>query len=46
VFWDDLARDLEDPEFFEAYVAASLEITAHDASMNSDEPGPDGRGSS
>jgi hypothetical protein len=45
-FWDDLARDLKDPEFFEAYVDASLEITARDTCMNSDGPGPDGPGSS
>jgi len=31
VFWDDLARDLEDPEFFATYGAASEEIERIDA---------------
>lgn len=30
-FWDDLARDLEDPEFFTEYLAASAEIERVDA---------------
>lgn len=34
VFWNDLAHDLEDAEFFEAYATASLEIAAQDARMS------------
>lgn len=45
-FWDDLARDLEDPEFFDAYVTVSLEIAAFDAHMTADEPDPSGPGTS
>lgn len=30
-FWDDLARDLEDPEFLREYVAESMRIATIDA---------------
>lgn len=30
-FWDDLARDLENPEFLTEYLAASAEIERIDA---------------
>ena len=30
VFWDDLARDLEDPEFLRAYVVESVRISTID----------------
>jgi hypothetical protein len=46
VFWDDLAGDRDDPEFFNAYVTASLEIAAADARTNAEEPGPAGPRSS
>jgi len=46
VFWADLARDLEGAEFFEAYATASLEISAQDACVSAEEPGPDASGSS
>ena len=41
-FWDDLACDLADPEFLEAYVVISQEIAAHNARRNTDAPGPSG----
>ena len=46
VFWNDLARDLEDAEFFEAYATASLEIAAQDARMSAEEPDAQASGSS
>lgn len=33
-FWDDLARDLEDPEFLREYVAESMRIATIDMVMN------------
>lgn len=32
-FWDDLARDLDDPEFRRAYVSAVADIAATDAAI-------------
>jgi len=34
VFWDDLARDLEDPEFLRAYVVESVRISTIDQVVN------------
>jgi DNA-binding phage protein len=34
VFWDDLARDLEDPEFLREYVAESIRIATIDQIVN------------
>jgi DNA-binding phage protein len=34
VFWDDLARDLEDPEFLREYVAESVRINTIDRLVN------------
>lgn len=34
VFWDDLARDLEDPEFLREYVVESVRIAAIDRIVN------------
>jgi transcriptional regulator with XRE-family HTH domain len=34
LFWDDLARDLDDPEFVRGYVAASVKIATTDAMIN------------
>ena len=34
VFWDDLARDLEDPEFLREYVVESVRISAIDQIVN------------
>jgi transcriptional regulator with XRE-family HTH domain len=34
VFWDDLARDLEDPEFLREYVAESIRIATIDRIVN------------
>lgn len=34
VFWDDLARDLEDPEFLREYVRESVRIAVVDQIMN------------
>jgi len=33
-FWDDLARDLEDPEFLREYVAESMRIATIDQIVN------------
>jgi DNA-binding phage protein len=33
-FWDDLARDLEDPEFLREYIAESMRIATIDAIVN------------
>lgn len=33
-FWDDLARDLEDPEFLREYVVESVRIATIDAVVN------------
>ncbi len=33
-FWDDLARDLEDPEFLREYVVESMRIATIDAVVN------------
>lgn len=33
-FWDDLARDLEDPEFLREYVVESMRIATIDAIVN------------
>ena len=33
-FWDDLARDLEDPEFFREYVVESMRIATIDSVVN------------
>lgn len=33
-FWDDLARDLEDPEFLREYVVESMRIATIDAVIN------------
>lgn len=33
-FWDDLARDLEDPEFLREYVVESVRIATTDAVVN------------
>lgn len=33
-FWDDLARDLEDPEFLREYVTESMRIATIDAIVN------------
>jgi DNA-binding phage protein len=33
-FWDDLARDLEDPEFLREYVVESMRIATVDAVVN------------
>ena len=46
VFWNDLARDLEDAEFFEAYATASLESAAQDARMSAVAPDAQASGSS
>ena len=35
-FWDDLARDLADPEFERAYAAESRRIAEFDAASNAD----------
>lgn len=35
VFWDDLARDLEDPEFLREYVVESMRIATIDNLVNS-----------
>jgi DNA-binding phage protein len=34
VFWDDLARDLEDPEFLREYITESVRIATTDAIIN------------
>ena len=34
VFWDDLAQDLEDPQFLREYVAQSIRITTIDRIVN------------
>jgi DNA-binding phage protein len=34
LFWEDLAADLEDPEFLRAYVRESIRIATVDAIMN------------
>ncbi len=34
VFWDDLARDLEDPEFLREYVVESIRIATIDRIVN------------
>ena len=34
VFWDDLASDLEDPEFLREYVAESIRIATIDRIVN------------
>ena len=34
VFWDDLARDLEDPEFLREYVVESVRISTIDRVVN------------
>lgn len=36
-FWDDLARDLGDPEFRRAYVSETVFIASADAALNADE---------
>jgi hypothetical protein len=46
VFWDDLARDLEDSDFVEAYATASLKVAAHDTRISAEKPGPEASGSS
>lgn len=33
-FWDDLARDLEDPEFLREYIVESMRIATIDAVVN------------
>jgi DNA-binding phage protein len=33
-FWDDVARDLEDPEFLREYIAESMRIATIDAIVN------------
>jgi DNA-binding phage protein len=33
-FWDDLARDLEDPEFLREYIAESMRMATIDAIVN------------
>jgi DNA-binding phage protein len=33
-FWDDLARDLEDPEFLREYIVESMRIATVDAVVN------------
>lgn len=33
-FWDDLARDLEDPEFLREYVVESMRIATIDQVVN------------
>lgn len=33
-FWDDLARDLEDPEFLREYIAESMRIATIDSIMS------------
>ena len=34
-FWDDLAEDLQDPEFFKEYAAASRAIALHETKESS-----------
>lgn len=34
LFWEDLARDLEDPEFLREYIAESVRIATTDAVIN------------
>ncbi len=34
IFWDDLARDLQDPEFLREYVAETIRISATDNIVN------------
>jgi DNA-binding phage protein len=34
MFWDDLARDMEDPEFAREYITESVRIAAVDAAIN------------
>ena len=34
IFWSDLARDLEDPEFLREYITESVRITTIDAIIN------------
>jgi DNA-binding phage protein len=34
LFWDDLVRDVKDPEFLREYVAESVKIAATDAVIN------------
>ena len=36
-FWDDLAKDLADPDFRRAYVAETVVIASADAALNADE---------
>lgn len=38
-FWDDLARDLGDPEFRHAYVSGTADIAATDAAINAEASG-------
>jgi len=35
VFWDDLARDLEDPAFLREYIVESMRIATIDDLVNS-----------
>jgi DNA-binding phage protein len=35
VFWDDLAKDLEDPEFLREYIVESMRIATIDGLVNS-----------
>ena len=39
-FWDDLARDMADPEFEREYAAASRQITEFDEAMNAADTRP------
>jgi DNA-binding phage protein len=34
MFWDDLARDMQDPEFASQYITESVRIAAVDAAIN------------
>lgn len=34
IFWDDLARDLEDPEFLREYITESVRVATIDAIVN------------
>lgn len=44
VVWEDLARDLDDPEFLREYVAESVRITTIDAVVNALDDAPEAAG--
>lgn len=46
VFWDDLAKDLEDPEFLRAYIVESMRIATIDQIVNALDDARDAAGMS